>query len=48
MSLREWYAGQAVAGLMASDADRGAKTAAVKAFQIADEMLLQRHLPTMI
>lgn len=49
MSLRDWFAGQAVAGLIASDAPvpgvakgRMAELLAVTAYRIADEMIEAR------
>lgn len=42
MTLRDWFAGQAIAGLMANDEDYADATAAVVAYKIADAMLAAR------
>jgi hypothetical protein len=42
MSLRDWFAGQALAGLAAMDADCGPAGLASDAYRLADAMLAAR------
>jgi hypothetical protein len=46
MSLRDWFAGQALAGQMASEGYavglRGPKTSAARAYEFADAMIAER------
>jgi hypothetical protein len=39
LSLRQWYAGQALAGLMVSEVDASAETVAMLAFKMADAVI---------
>lgn len=44
MSLRDWFAGQALAGMMASDDGSTPENVAAEAYEIADAMLAARSL----
>lgn len=44
MTLRDWFAGQALAGMLADEGEAGfrAHTAAVRSYEMADAMLAER------
>lgn len=44
MTLRDWFAGQALAGLVANKHYAGVAAAALEAYKIADRMLLERAI----
>lgn len=44
MTLRDWFAGQALAGLMANLHCAGNEASVLKAYKIADAMLLERTI----
>lgn len=43
MTLRDWFAGQALVGLLAHASSQGARVAPAIAWVIADEMLAERE-----